>query len=193
MDEQAKAIPHPVQQGEADAANLQAEMFIDLDAATDRFFSEDSLALGGPKIVILAGGMCAGKTTIRREKYEVGYVVLDAAEIFRSLYPEEGYVFSAQFDDVVNLVGSIVAARAIKEHRNIVTEMIGADSDEMMTVIESMKQAGYQVDAVLVDCDEETAWKRHEQRNDDSLSSFYPETYHQRWLLTAAKEYPRLF
>lgn len=184
-------MPRRKESNNSDRDSLTSKEFVDIDAATDRFFDAKSVAAAQPAIVILVGGICSGKTTFRREQYPDGFVVLDAAEIFRLLYPDEEYVFSEEFDDLINLVGNVVAARAIKERRNIVTEMIGADSDAMMSVIDGMKQAGYKVDAVLVDCDRELAWERHERRNDDSLSAYYTESYHQRWLLTAVNQQPR--
>ena len=40
---------------------------------------EEARASGQPAIVIIMGPICAGKTTLRRQKYASGHVLVDAA------------------------------------------------------------------------------------------------------------------
>ena len=58
------------------------------------FFSEDSLPQkSNPKCVIITGGIGSGKTTLRKQKFNIGFLVLDANEIFLKLPtdPDEVY------------------------------------------------------------------------------------------------------
>jgi hypothetical protein len=59
---------------------------IDVGAEIDPYFDDSSVAVNAaPCIVLLMGGVAVGKTTIRRERYGTGYVVVDAVDIFISL------------------------------------------------------------------------------------------------------------
>jgi predicted ATPase len=56
---------------------------IDIGHQAARFFDDSSLSRGQtPKLVVISGGVCAGKTTVRRSHYSTGFVVVDAADIF---------------------------------------------------------------------------------------------------------------
>jgi hypothetical protein len=57
-----------------------------LDTEIDRLFNDSSIpADQRPNAVIIMGAVAAGKTTIRKQKYPSGYVLIDAAGIFLSL------------------------------------------------------------------------------------------------------------
>jgi hypothetical protein len=142
--------------------------------------------------VLFTGGVGAGKTTIRREKYGLtsGYVTLDAGEIFirlcRGRYvnfpppPEE-----AELAEVIELIGYGTALRAIRERRSIVTELIGATVEPMKALIDAIIGIGYHCELASVTCDVEEAYRRNVSRGDDNISAFYTEPFHQRWIMQA--------
>jgi hypothetical protein len=162
---------------------------VDLNAETDRYFKPDSVpAEGHPCLVLIMGGPATGKTTLRRQNYSTGYVLIDAAEIFISLSRGEYYDFPDAFLEPMDLIGRIVANRAISERRNIVTEIIGSDFDETTELIDAMRTIGYRIEAVGVTCDIEEAMKRNLSRGEDNISSYYAEPIQRQWLIDAAQE-----
>lgn len=86
----------------------------------------------------------------------------------------------------MNLIGALVADRALEERRNIVTEIIGADYDETKALIDAMTAIGYHVEFVYVSCDFEQAVKWNLERGDACVSAYYAEPFHRAWLLQAA-------
>jgi hypothetical protein len=58
----------------------------DVTAECDRYFEDTSVpSTGDPVAVIFMGGVGAGKTTLRKQQYSKGYVLIDAADIFITL------------------------------------------------------------------------------------------------------------
>lgn len=163
--------------------------YFDVTEEVEKYFDDSSIpGSDAPKFVLLCGGVCSGKTTIRKQKYSHGYVLIDAAEIFLSLSRGEYYDFGAAFEEPLELIGSHVAWKAVSERRNIVTEMIWESGENTEAVIEAMKSIGYKIDIVYVDCEIEVAMKRNLERGDDNISAYYTEPYHQRWILKAAEQ-----
>ena len=162
---------------------------VDLNAETDRYFESGSLpADGEPCLVLIMGGPATGKTTLRRQQYSTGFVLVDAADIFISLSRGGYYDFPEAFEEPMDLIGRLVANRAITERRNIVTEIIGNDFDATTELIEAMRSIGYKIEAVAVTCELEEAMKRNLSRGDDNISSYFAEPYQRRWLIEAARE-----
>ena len=163
--------------------------YFNVTEEVEKYFDDSSLpGSGPPTFVLLCGGVCSGKTTIRKQKYSHGYVLIDAAEIFLSLSQGEYYDFGAAFEEPLELIGGYVAWKAVREKRNIVTEMICASRDNMEAVIQAMKSIGYKIDIVYVQCEIEEAMKRNLERGDDNISAHYTEPYHQQWILKAAEQ-----
>jgi GRAM domain len=160
---------------------------IDVGKEIDRFFEDSSIPAGGQsEFVLILGPVCSGKTTLRREHYSKGYVLIDAAEIFLSLSDGEYFEFGQAFEEPMELIGSMIAKRAIEERRNIVTEMIGNEPHK--TVFGAMTAINYKVQIRYVQCDMEEGWRRNLNRGDDNISAAYTQAYHQRWILNAVKE-----
>jgi predicted ATPase len=158
----------------------------DVGAEVGRYFDDSSLSDGaGPRVVILMGGPAAGKTTVRKQRYSTGYVLVDAAEIFLSLSRGEYIDFPGPFDRMLELIGRPVARRAVSERRHIVTELIGADREPTEQLIEAMRAVGYLVSVQGITCDIEEARHRNLARGGD-ISCYYAEPYQRRWLLEAA-------
>jgi len=164
-------------------------IYFTINEEVEKYFDDSSIPVSGPpEFVLLCGGVCSGKTTIRKQKYSHGYVLIDAAEIFLSLSRGEYYDFGAAFEEPLELIGREVARKAVSERRNIVTEMICGSQENIEAVIGAMKTVGYKIDIVYVQCDIQEAWKRNLERGDDNISAHYTEPYHQRWILKAAAE-----
>ena len=168
----------------------QSEVFsVDLNAETDRYFEPSSIpADAEPYLVLLMGGPAAGKTTLRRQQYSTGFVLVDAADIFISLSRGGYYDFPEAFEEPMDLIGRLVATRAIAERRKIVTEVIGSDFDATTELIEAMRSVGYKIEAVAVTCDIDEAMKRNLSRGENNISSYFAEPYQRRWLIEAALE-----
>lgn len=168
---------------------MPEERIFDFDLATevDRYFDDASLAHGAqPHIIILMGGPAAGKTTIRKQRYTIGYVVVDASEVFLSLSRGEDFDFPGPFEDMMNLIGPLIADRAIQERRHIVTELIGADFEPTKALIDAMVAIGYHIDFQMITCDLDEAQRRNLNREDNSISAYYTEPYQRAWLQEAA-------
>jgi dephospho-CoA kinase len=167
----------------------EAVFTIHMNAEIDRYFDDSSIPLEGqPRIVILLGGPASGKTRLRREKYSTGYVLVDAADIFINLSRGGYYDFPEAFEEPMNLIGRMVASRAVSERRNIVTEIIGSDFEKSSQLIESMRSAGYEVEVAAVTCDIDLAMERNMSRGENNISSYYAELFQRSWLIEAAEE-----
>ncbi len=162
---------------------------IDVSVEIKKFF-EDSSALVNdtPEFVLICGGVCTGKTTIRKQQYSNGYVLIDAAEIFLNLSNGEYYDFGTTFEEPLEIIGMRIARQAIKERRNIVTEIIGAQQEKIYSIAEAMKSIGYKINLVYTECDLEVSLKRNVERGNDNISAYYTESYHQRWILEAVQQ-----
>lgn len=161
----------------------------DLGAEIDRYFDASSVPSGEPpRIVMLMGGPASGKTTLRKQRYSTGYVLLDAAEIFLSLSRGEYFPFPEAFEEPMELIGRRVAQRAVVERRHIVTELIGSEFEPIKELIEAMRSIGYVVSVEAVTCDIDEAMRRNLARGDDNISCYYAEPYQRRWLQEAAQK-----
>ena len=164
----------------------------DIDSEVERYFDETSVSgKDRPLFVVIAGGVAAGKTTLRKEKYSTGYVLVDAAEIFLNLSRGESFDTPEPFAEEMEHIGQRVADRAIAERRHIVTEIIGAEPGLTAELLDAMKSAGYAVNLVGVTCDIETAEKRNQSRSFNNISAYHAESYQQRWLIDSAIRYAK--
>ena len=162
---------------------------MDISAEVDRLFVDSSLPAGGkPVAVIISGGVCAGKTTIRKQKYSTGYVLIDAADIFLSLSRGEYLPFPEALEEPMDLIGRLVARRALSERRNIVTEIIGAEAEQQIQLIAALRSIGYGVQGAVITCDVEEAVRRNESRGDDNISAYYAEPFQSAWIIEACAE-----
>ncbi len=159
----------------------------DIGAEIDRYFDDSSVPhREESRLIILMGGPAVGKTTIRKQRYSKGYVLVDAAEIFLSLSRGEFFPFPDAFEQPMDIIGSLVARRAISERRHIITELIGADYELTKELIKAMRAIGYLISVQAVRCTFEEAQRRNLARGDDDISCYYAEPYQRRWLLEAA-------
>lgn len=158
----------------------------------DRYFDESSLCSHAkPKAMFLMGGPAAGKTNIRRRQFASGYVLVDASDVFAHLSGQQRTSFPGNFERVMEIVGMCVAQRAIAERRNILTEVIGANFDATIELIEAMREASYDVAISAVTCSIAEAQRRNLARHDDDVPCFYAEPYQRRWLIEASRLRPQ--
>lgn len=162
---------------------------MNLTAEVDRLFDDSSIAVNGqPVAVILMGGVAAGKTTVRKQKYSTGYVLIDAADIFLSLSRGEYLEFPKAFQEPMELIGRLVARRALTERRNIVTEIIGAEHESVRQLVNALRTLGYQVDGAVITCGVEEAVRRNASRGDDDISAYFAEPFQRAWIIDACTE-----
>lgn len=163
-----------------------------LNEEINKFLDESSFAdKDGPVFVLIIGGVGAGKTTLRKDKFSKGYVVIDAGLIFQNLGGTELHEFGRDFMEPMDILGWALVKRAIKDKRNIVTEIIGS-AVEAESIINSMKSLGYRTNLQLVECDPIEAYKRHlaaVQTDPNYISSYFTQSYHLKWILESAKKY----
>lgn len=155
-----------------------------VDEEMNRFLTNSSIPTDSvPELVILAGGVCTGKSKMRHEEF-ADHVSLDAGEIFLNLSRGEYFEFGEVFNEPLEMIGGAIAQKAIRERRNVVTEIIGADPEATRRLIDAGKAAGYEPKINFLTCDLETAWERNVNRG-NNISAHYCEPYHVRWLLNA--------
>jgi hypothetical protein len=161
-----------------------------LDTEIDRLFNDSSIpADQRPNAVIIMGAVAAGKTTVRKQKYPSGYVLIDAADIFLSLSRGEFFPFPEAFQETMDLIGRLVADRALSERRNIVTEIIGAEEKPARQLVEALGSVDYAVHVVLVRCDDiQEAKRRNMSRGDDDISAYYAEPFQRTWIIDACNK-----
>lgn len=160
----------------------------DVNAEVGRYFDESSVPQGEkPQLILVTGGIAAGKTTIRRQQFSTGYVLVDAAEIFLSLSRGGYFPFPEAFEKPMNIIGGLVADRAVSERRHIVTELIGSDAEATSELLDAILAVGYEISIQAIACDIDEALRRNEHRGQDDISCYYAEPYQRRWLLEAAR------
>lgn len=162
----------------------------DLWGERDRFFAESSRTSGDerPRLVVLMGAPAVGKTTLRKLRYAIGYVVIDAAEIFLNLSRGGHYPFPDAFEEPLNLIGGEVAKRAVRQFRHIVLELIGTDFEPIKALLDPMYALGYEIDVQLLTCDFPETVRRNASRGPDCISAHLAERFHRAWVTTAANE-----
>ena len=88
----------------------------------------------------------------------------------------------------MNMIGQLVAHRALSERRNIVIELIGADAKPTLQLVEALKTIGYVPKGVAVTCEFEEAHRRNLARSGDNISAYYAEPFHHAWIIDACRE-----
>jgi hypothetical protein len=162
---------------------------VDVKAEVNHFFDDSSVVESGhPTAIILMGGVAAGKTTLRKQDYSQGYVLIDAAEIFHHLSRGDASLdFPEALREPLEIIGRLVTQRALSERRNIVTEIIGSEVEPTKQLIDALVALGYDVKGVQVTCDAAEAWQRNLNRG-DNISAYYAEPFQRRWIIETCSE-----
>jgi hypothetical protein len=202
---EASSSPEP---GEADIAAMEKESMMMIADAQDtastapRFsrerieaeiasrLPEEAKATGQPVFVLIMGPVCAGKTTLRREKYASAHVLVDAAQLFIDLGGID-LDFPSTLEGPMVRIGAETARRAVAGKMNIVTEVVGSEFGRVVALIDAMKGAGYKVELVGLTADLEACIERNASRAQDNISAYYAEPFQTRWLIEAARMRPQ--
>jgi len=162
----------------------------DLKAEINRLFDESSKRAGDePAAVILMGDPATGKTTMRKQRYASGHVLIDAGDIFLSLSRRESLPFPGPLADAMEIVGRAVTQRALSERRNIVTEIIGAEQPLTEQLLTALENIDYQVQVAALTCAPEEAVRRNAERDiEASISAYYAEHFQRAWIIDASAE-----
>jgi hypothetical protein len=163
---------------------------IDYEREIDRFFdpvrkpSQDE-----PVCVILMGITGAGKTSIKNLKYAAIHVVVDIGAIFLNLSRGKTYRFGEAFEREMQTIGCEVAYKAISERRNMVLEIIGESSEDAIRLVATMRQAGYKVQLVYVECEVDEAYIRHIRGSVENVSAGLTQEYLHECVIAATQRY----
>ena len=162
---------------------------IHVNQEMDPFFDDSSIPLDGePRLIVIVGAVAVGKTTLRKERFATGFVLVDAVPIFLSLCRGQYLDFPGPLEVPMQVMGALVTGQAIRERRNIVTEFIPDNAEQLKVLMDAMLAIGYRIELVYVDCPFEEAVKRNLNRDEDCISSYYAGKYQYEWLLEAARE-----
>jgi hypothetical protein len=162
---------------------------ISIGEKVDNYFDDSSLTTKAkPEIIIITGACAVGKSTYRKANFSTGYVLVDAADIFIDLEDGRLLPFPDECLDPMRSIGSFVAEIAVRERRNIVTE-IYFDEDILNNLTDRMEAAGYNISVQLIDLDVDEAMRRNDNRGDDDISSYYTNPFNYDWLWRAAQRY----
>jgi hypothetical protein len=160
---------------------------LDIDAEVESYFDGSSESKNSqPVFTIVMGGPAVGKTTLRKQNFSKGYVLVDAADIFIRLSKGKSLDFPEDLEEPMEIVGTLIARRAVAERRNIVTELIGDDYEATVKLIEAMRSIGYEISVNGVNCDVEEAQRRNLARGEDNISCYFAAEFQRRWLVEAA-------
>ncbi len=151
---------------------------------------EEAKATGQPVFVLIMGPVCAGKTTLRREKYASAHVLVDAAQLFIDLGGID-LDFPSSLERPMVRIGAEVARRAVAGKMNIVTEVVGSEFGRVVALIDAMKGAGYKVELVGLTADLAACIERNASRAQDNISAYYAEPLQTRWLIEATRMRPQ--
>lgn len=154
------------------------------------FNKPESTSEKTPELILVMGGVCTGKTTHRRTKYNSeDYIHIDAGELFLDLSQGEYYDFPSHLEAEMNYIGLEKCYEAIVNKANIVLEIIGSDKEGIDNLVEFAKQLNYTVNVDFLDCELEVAMQRNENRTFETISAYYCEPYHFYWFKKAAAAY----
>ncbi len=146
----------------------------------------DAMADEDPVLTLIMGPICSGKTTIRREKFAHGFVLVDAAQLFIDLGGTD-LDFPSALEYQMEYIGAAVSSRAVDGRMNIVTELVGAEIGPVRELIDAMGSVGYRINIVGVNAELSACLEREESRTQDNVSAYFAEQFQMKWLLAAAR------
>lgn len=155
VNEVLQAVEHPSHR----AVSFSGEEYLPLLKIVASFTEKGSVE-AEPKFVLVTGGVAAGKTTIRRQKYATGYVNFEYGEIYTAVKREVG-TDHPRLEVYVNVVCDLILRETITEKKNLVVEIIGDNYEKLVPLIDKMVSVGYKVEMVGITADPVEAYQRH--------------------------------
>lgn len=123
-------------------------------------FWEKGVANIPAQLVILTGGVAAGKTTIRRQKFSDGYVQFEYGDIYTAIKKATD-VEESKLINYAIFASNLVLKESLAAKKNIVTEVIGDNESLISPIIDEMIKNGYKVSINYVSSDPVEAYQRH--------------------------------
>jgi len=136
-----------------------------------------------PLLVIITGNHRTGKTFIRRRAYNLGYVHLDAGEIFIKYCCADNEAFGKKMTEKLNTIGIKIIRKSIATCRNIVMEFTGDNHQKLMRCVKEWSNHGYKWQHIHTECEIMESYKRSYKSGENSISSESTDPYHLRWLI----------
>ena len=155
-------------------AKFDGEEYQYLSKIADEFLQKGETS-EKPQLILILGGVAAGKSTLRKQKYDNGYVFVDAGAIYLRLTDNETKKVD-RIEDYCQFVGNIILATAITKKKNIVVELIGDNKEHVDYIINGMSKHGYSVNIQGVFGDVMECYQRHlkqEREGRDDISSYH--------------------
>lgn len=138
---------------------LTDEEVIELTELAKSFWGK-GVSQNPPQLVILTGGVASGKTTIRKQKFNDGYVQFEYGDVYtaikKAMKADEEKLLKYAF-----FTSNLILNESLAAKKNIVTEIIGDNEALVSPIIDEMTKKGYKVSINYVHCDPAEAYKRH--------------------------------
>jgi hypothetical protein len=77
-----------------------------------------------PIFAIVAGGVCSGKTYLRKTEYSDNYISIYACDIFIKLSNGEYYDFPSHLESEMNRIGLAQLKMAFESKQNIILRLL---------------------------------------------------------------------
>jgi hypothetical protein len=110
-------------------------------------------------------------------------VHIDSADIFHELSRGDATLdFPDAFASEIEHIGRALTKAAIDQKLSVVVETPGHDQDELITLINSLKKVGYQVEVQALATDRDSCEAQHANRG-DNVSSYWAAPIHVNWVV----------
>lgn len=119
-------------------------MELSFDLLVERYFNGASRARAAtPHLRLLIGATTSGSLEqVVRDQH----VLVDALDVFDALRQGRDCPFPGPLQELLDIVGGYVAARAVRQRRNILTVLPDDTDAAVQRLMASMLQAGYRVE-----------------------------------------------
>lgn len=156
------------------AIEFTAEEFQKIAEIVETFLKR-GISENPPKFIIFMGGVGVGKTTIRKQKYDNGYVHFEFGEIYTAVKKIVGKD-DPRLNGFTVLASDLILQESIHSKKNIVAEIIGDNAAMITPVIDKMEKIGYKISIQMVTADIVESRKRHlkaVEEDKDYISAYF--------------------
>lgn len=142
-------------------ATFSGEEYLQIMEAI-RPFVDSGVSDTPPKFIVLMGGVAAGKTTIRKAQYASGYANFEYGEVYVALEKAFGKDHP-RLPEYGLFAGSLILGDCLENKKNLVIEIIGGEEtqDALFTVIDMMRERGYEIAIMPIITDVAESYQRH--------------------------------